>query len=283
MSTISAGTSNTTSLVYTGDTTGNLAFQINGTTEAMRITTGGNVGIGTTTPNFSLGGGLQIKNSVFSSVRVSALTNTGVDFSQYLTGDGYLYNRDNSGLVFGTNNIARMRINAGAPILCLDGGNTDATGTGIAFPATQNASADANTLDDYEEGTWTPAFIGTSSNPTVSYNFRFGTYVKIGRMVALSCRMRTMTVSGGGGDALIGNLPFTADSGTSYYVSTGPMYMFNTATSKYPNTGRLDGGTNYIQMFYGSYNVASNALQCSDLGTGSYANEMAITIVYQVA
>ena len=50
MSTISAGTSNTTSLVYTGDTTGNLAFQINGTTEAMRITSGGNVGIGTNNP-----------------------------------------------------------------------------------------------------------------------------------------------------------------------------------------------------------------------------------------
>jgi|LakMenE18May11ns_1017448.scaffolds.fasta_scaffold9724102_2 hypothetical protein len=50
MSIISAGTSNTTSLVYTGDTTGNLAFQTNGTTEAMRITTGGNVGIGTNNP-----------------------------------------------------------------------------------------------------------------------------------------------------------------------------------------------------------------------------------------
>jgi hypothetical protein len=50
MSIISAGTSNTTSLVYTGDTTGAMVFQTNGTTEAMRITSGGNVGIGTTSP-----------------------------------------------------------------------------------------------------------------------------------------------------------------------------------------------------------------------------------------
>jgi hypothetical protein len=50
MSILSAGTSNTTSLIYTGDTTGNLAFQVNGTTEAMRITSGGNVGIGTNNP-----------------------------------------------------------------------------------------------------------------------------------------------------------------------------------------------------------------------------------------
>ena len=50
MSIISAGTSNTTSIVYTGDTTGNLVFQSNGTTEAMRITSAQQVGIGTSTP-----------------------------------------------------------------------------------------------------------------------------------------------------------------------------------------------------------------------------------------
>ena len=49
MSIISAGTSNTTSIVYTGDTTGNLVFQSNGTTEAMRIDTNQNLNIGTTT------------------------------------------------------------------------------------------------------------------------------------------------------------------------------------------------------------------------------------------
>lgn len=49
-STISAGTTAGTAIAIAGDTTGNLAFQTNGTTTAMTITTAQNVGIGTTTP-----------------------------------------------------------------------------------------------------------------------------------------------------------------------------------------------------------------------------------------
>jgi hypothetical protein len=49
-STISAGTTAGTAIAVAGDTTGNLAFQTNGTTTAMTITTAQNVGIGTTSP-----------------------------------------------------------------------------------------------------------------------------------------------------------------------------------------------------------------------------------------
>ncbi len=51
------------------------------------------------------------------------------------------------------------------------------------FPATQSASADANTLDDYEEGDWTPTFSSTGS--TFSYNTRAGRYIKIGKKVTV--------------------------------------------------------------------------------------------------
>ena len=60
------------------------------------------------------------------------------------------------------------------------GGATPATsGSGISFPASASASSDANTLDDYEEGTWTPtltSFGGTNLAAT-------GYYTKIGRIV----------------------------------------------------------------------------------------------------
>lgn len=53
-STISAGTTAGTAIAIAGDTTGNLAFQTNGTTTAMTIDTSQNVGIGTATPTTKL-------------------------------------------------------------------------------------------------------------------------------------------------------------------------------------------------------------------------------------
>lgn len=79
MSIISAGTSNTTSLVYTGDTTGAMVFQTNGTTEAMRITSGQNVGIGTNVPTVKLdiAGSLKVTNSSGSSIVANRTSNPG--------------------------------------------------------------------------------------------------------------------------------------------------------------------------------------------------------------
>jgi hypothetical protein len=50
---------------------------------------------------------------------------------------------------------------------------------GVQFPATQSPSANANTLDDYEEGTWTPA------NATVALSTALGSYTKIGNTILL--------------------------------------------------------------------------------------------------
>jgi hypothetical protein len=93
----------------------------------------------------------------------------------------------------------------------------DATGTmvvsgttpslnGITFPATQVASAGANTLDDYEEGTWTPTLI---NNGTVTYVAQFGRYTKIGNVVTIWFYVECSNYSGGSGGLAIGALPFT--------------------------------------------------------------------------
>lgn len=87
------------------------------------------------------------------------------------------------------------------------------SGAGITFPATQSASSDANTLDDYEEGTFTPTVSGgTTTTGSVTAT---GTYTKVGRIVSVSGYIGATTVSYNPvGGNFIGGLPFTPISNT---------------------------------------------------------------------
>ena len=81
-----------------------------------------------------------------------------------------------------------------------------ASGAGITFPATQSASTDANTLDDYEEGTWTPSLGGNTT-----YNRQDGNYTKVGRLVNIRCNIEVNLI-GTGSTSQISGLPFTTAS-----------------------------------------------------------------------
>ena len=70
----------------------------------------------------------------------------------------------------GTFNAYGLGIGSGVP----------SSGMGITFPSTQSASTDANTLDDYEEGTWTPTVTAVTTTGSPAYS---GSYVKIGKQV----------------------------------------------------------------------------------------------------
>jgi hypothetical protein len=86
-------------------------------------------------------------------------------------------------------------------------GLISANGGQIAFPATQNPSSDANTLDDYEEGTWTPV-IAPSSGSITSYSSA-GWYIKIGRSVTISGYFNLTNAGTGSGVCNLSSLPFT--------------------------------------------------------------------------
>jgi hypothetical protein len=89
-----------------------------------------------------------------------------------------------------------------------DGGTERArvTSNGLTF---NGDTAAANALDDYEEGTFTPAINRQSSAPTVSYSYRSGSYVKIGKLVLIYFDLNMTANSGGSGRYRITGLPFS--------------------------------------------------------------------------
>ncbi|AIT81221.1 hypothetical protein [Novosphingobium pentaromativorans] len=91
-----------------------------------------------------------------------------------------------------------------------------ASGSGVSFPATQSPSTDPNTLDDYEEGTWTPTV--TAGSGSISSYSATGTYTKIGRMVFCSVTI-TITANGTGAVSVKFTLPFSIAGGD--YVGHG--------------------------------------------------------------
>ena len=168
-------------------------------------TTNGSTTFGTLPNGTSLVSGYQAynnsdpTNAAFIQIATSAGTEARV--TSGITGTGTYVP-----MTFYTGGSERLRILAGAPILSLAGGSTTATGTGIAFPATQNASADANTLDDYEEGTFTPTFSpGAGAFTTASAT---GFYTKIGRFVNVYINFVITTIGTASGSLSFTGLPF---------------------------------------------------------------------------
>jgi len=115
-------------------------------------------------------------------------------------------------------------------VIGVGGATTSTSGSGISFPATQSASSDANTLDDYEEGTFTPTVQGVSSAGTATYSTQLGAYTKIGNLVYINVYL-SYTGGTGTGQLRVANLPFTS---AGSYIPVASIYLDNiayTATS----------------------------------------------------
>lgn len=106
-------------------------------------------------------------------------------------------------------------------------------GGGIIFPATQVPSTDANTFDDYEEGTWTPSVGGTAT-----YTAQIGTYTKMGRKVLIEGSL-TINVIGTGSTYQISGLPFTPGGRGGVSVN----YFSSLAASVVSVVGDISGTT----------------------------------------
>jgi hypothetical protein len=132
------------------------------------------------------------------------------------------------------------------------GATPSASGSGISFPATQSASTNANTLDDYEEGTWTPVITASVVvSGTFGGNFN---YTKCGSMVTMVIAQTSGTLTWSAGGKVF-------DSSGSPFVPLTTVPIVFTDTSPYA------GGTGHVdtsgRIYSGSAGTAITTLRIS--------------------
>jgi hypothetical protein len=107
---------------------------------------------------------------------------------------------------------------------------TTPTLNGITFPATQVPSADANTLDDYEEGSWTPNISISGSTTGIVLAVTNGTYTKIGNCVTAKAYISISNKGSNTGGVNWINLPFNSNSDANSYACVN-QWTYNTAAT----------------------------------------------------
>ncbi len=154
---------------------------------------------------------------------------------------------------------------------------------GVAFPATAVPSADVNTLDDYEEGTFTPAItFGTAGDLSVTYTTQTGYYTKVGRLVHIMITMITsaLTHSTASGNFRVTGLPFTV-GGNSHPLSwQGAKFPYNLPFEHL--VPLAVNGTTYIEFNNCRYNNTAQVIDAADVTSGQ-APTIRIAGVYQVS
>jgi hypothetical protein len=195
----------------------------------------------------------------------------------------------------GTNNASMLqfRNNAGSAAGNISLSSAGATSllissvAGVNFPATQVASADANTLDDYEEGSFTVSCYGGTVTGTPAT--ATGSYIKVGKLVYARWSLDGFNrPSGASGDVYIGGLPFTIDaSNTSFSHNPIGLFINGTGTGTAYNRGAQSlrdissGGTILRVQTENSTTADVTNVQISNLGT-TY-NYLRCDFVYQTS
>ena len=156
-------------------------------------------------------------------------------------------------------------------------GTTLTTPGQIAFPASVALSSNANTLDDYQEGTFTPILHDWSFDGTEATHTRqVGRYVKIGRFVyfwgyVAWDDLGTLAV---GSQGLIGGLPFTSMAGTGYNTSVtiGHAYGLGLPAAGQNPTATINANTAYISFHVWSSTSGVQSMNFSRWGPNPEAN-----------
>jgi hypothetical protein len=193
----------------------------------------------------------------------------------------------------GSSNSERARIPATGGFqvkTCVSVGDATpaASGAGVTFPATQSASSDANTLDDYEEGSWTPVLRFGGSSAGITYNTSEGgaqgQYVKIGKQVTAWFAINLSNKGAGSGNADVTGLPF--NTANTFYNENGGFINYSSDFNSLKGTPTVYVGNGPNMSFYqpnansGSITATITPLAYADFNNGA---RIWGCVVYQAA
>ena len=236
--------------------------------EKVRIDSSGHVGVGRTPFTAAPGYMMQLRGPGTQTFLHCSTSSHGDSYDDGMifgsdTSAGYIVQRENNPIIISTNNNERLRVLAGG---------------GLTF---NGDTAQANALEDYEEGTFTPIFTSPGvTTPYVSslfnsYSHQFGKYTKIGRHVIAEFYLQNanpVTYANGGAnnqDLAITGLPFAHGGGNTFpSITVGWFSNWNGWSSGYTPMGYIENGTSYIRMRYADSNGISNILS-NNVGSNS--------------
>jgi hypothetical protein len=192
------------------------ALAVNGT-----ISSTGDVTVGSSggTRTLTIGNTASTGAGFINIVTSSSFKNWQIASNQYVASAlSFTPSTATGGTTFTTPTLNILDIGISTGNIGVGGTTPTSSGAGITFPATLSASSNANTLDDYEEGTWTPSLGGTTT-----YTVQSGNYTKIGRLVNIRCNIEVN---------LIG-------TGSAFEISGLPFATFTTATGNPAASGSV--------------------------------------------
>ena len=188
-------------------------------------------------------------------------------------------------IAFATGGTEDARFNSAGNLQTLGtisvGNATPSTsGAGITFPATQSASSDANTLDDYEEGTFTVGVKGASAAGTYTISSQTCSYTKIGRLVSLTIFIGGFSVASGGTSYMqITGLPFT-NIATNNGTASGNNLDFSASTLYVSSAFITSSGTSTLYLEEIKDNGSATDFAISGISTSS---TIKITLTYSTS
>ena len=147
----------------------------------------------------------------------------------------------------------------------------------LSFPPTRISSTDANTLDDYEVGTFDPniAFgtLGSGASVGVTYDYRQCSYTKVGNRVMVSGSISLTSKGSSVGNAQITGLPFSAPGNTNAYNAVAISMQKVSFADQY--SAYVEIGQTYIPLY-----ETTNAGVLTSLTNTDFADDS--TILFQV-